>query len=109
MTYNFDPDRWYENQRRVLDAKRERGELTMLVSVVGERLRYLGYAPASDVYERPVTTHDLTLNLRVAPQWRLKMSGRNLFDATQRDFQDGAEVSRREIGRSASVAVSYGS
>jgi hypothetical protein len=28
MTYNFDPDRWYENQRRVLDAMRGRGELT---------------------------------------------------------------------------------
>lgn len=28
MTYNFDPDRWYENQRRALDAKRDRGELS---------------------------------------------------------------------------------
>ena len=28
MTYNFDPDRWYENQRRARDAKRARGELT---------------------------------------------------------------------------------
>jgi hypothetical protein len=28
MTYNFDPERWYENQRRVLDGKRDRGELT---------------------------------------------------------------------------------
>lgn len=28
MTYNFDPDRWYENQRRVLDAERDRGALT---------------------------------------------------------------------------------
>ena len=28
MTYNFDPDRWYENQRRALDAKREQGPLT---------------------------------------------------------------------------------
>jgi len=27
VTYNFDPDRWYENQRRVLDARRDRGEL----------------------------------------------------------------------------------
>lgn len=27
MTYNFDPDRWYDIQRRALDAKRERGEL----------------------------------------------------------------------------------
>ena len=28
MTYNFDPDRWYENQRRALEARRERGEFT---------------------------------------------------------------------------------
>jgi hypothetical protein len=28
MTYNFDPERWYENQRRALDAKRDRGDLT---------------------------------------------------------------------------------
>ena len=28
MTYNFDPDRWYENQRRALEAMRTRGELT---------------------------------------------------------------------------------
>jgi hypothetical protein len=27
MTYNFDPERWYENQRRVIDLRRERGEL----------------------------------------------------------------------------------
>ena len=27
MTYNFDPDRWYENQRMALDMRRGRGEL----------------------------------------------------------------------------------
>lgn len=27
MTYNFDPDRWYENQRRAIDARRENGEI----------------------------------------------------------------------------------
>jgi hypothetical protein len=27
VTYNFDPDRWYEMQRRLVDARRERGEL----------------------------------------------------------------------------------
>ena len=97
------------NGALTLALPKERGELTMLVCVVGERLRYLGYAPTSDVYERPVTTHDLTLNLRVSPRWRMKLSGRNLFDAVQRDFQDGAEISRREIGRSASIALSYGS
>jgi hypothetical protein len=28
MTYNFDPDRWYENQRALLVGRRERGEIT---------------------------------------------------------------------------------
>ncbi len=27
MTYNFDPDRWYEAQRAALRARRDRGEL----------------------------------------------------------------------------------
>jgi len=27
MTYNFDPDRWYEMQRRIVDGRRDRGEL----------------------------------------------------------------------------------
>jgi hypothetical protein len=27
VTYNFDPDRWYENQKALLTARRERGEL----------------------------------------------------------------------------------
>jgi hypothetical protein len=28
MTYNFDPDRWYEDQRLWLDARRRAGELS---------------------------------------------------------------------------------
>ena len=27
MTYNFDPERWYDNQRALLDARRRAGEL----------------------------------------------------------------------------------
>ena len=27
MTYNFDPDRWYENHLRLLDNRREKGEI----------------------------------------------------------------------------------
>jgi hypothetical protein len=27
LTYNFDPERWYENQRALLVARRERGQL----------------------------------------------------------------------------------
>ncbi len=27
MTYNFDPDRWYDNERAFLKAKLDRGEI----------------------------------------------------------------------------------
>lgn len=27
MTYNFDPDRWLEDQQRMLELRRDRGEL----------------------------------------------------------------------------------
>ena len=27
MTYNFDPDRWYDNERKALDAKRNNGDI----------------------------------------------------------------------------------
>ena len=27
MTYNFDPDRWYDDQRRLLERRREEGTL----------------------------------------------------------------------------------
>ena len=27
MTYNFDPDRWHENQRALLEERHRRGEL----------------------------------------------------------------------------------
>ena len=28
MTYNFDPDRWYEDERAILDARYKAGELS---------------------------------------------------------------------------------
>lgn len=27
MTYNFDPERWYEDQLRLLDLRRQRGDI----------------------------------------------------------------------------------
>ena len=27
MTYNFDPDRWYDNQRTLLEHRRAKGEI----------------------------------------------------------------------------------
>ena len=28
MTYNFDPDRWYEDERAILDAQYKAGEIS---------------------------------------------------------------------------------
>ena len=28
MTYNFDPDRWYEDERAILDARYKAGEIS---------------------------------------------------------------------------------
>jgi len=28
MTYNFDPDRWYENERAMLDSRHQAGEIS---------------------------------------------------------------------------------
>jgi hypothetical protein len=28
MTYNFDPDRWYENEREMLDSRYKAGEIS---------------------------------------------------------------------------------
>ena len=28
MTYNFDPDKWYDDERRLLDARHSAGEIS---------------------------------------------------------------------------------
>lgn len=40
MTYNFDVDRWYENQRALLEHRRARGEIT--AAEFEEQLERLG-------------------------------------------------------------------
>ena len=40
VTYNFDPDRWYENQRAVLEQRRARGEIG--AAELDEQLERLG-------------------------------------------------------------------
>jgi hypothetical protein len=40
MTYNFDADRWYENQRALLEQRRTRGEIT--ATEFEEQLERLG-------------------------------------------------------------------
>jgi len=40
MTYNFDADRWYENQRALLQQRRARGEIS--AAEFDEQLERLG-------------------------------------------------------------------
>ncbi len=40
MTYNFDPERWYENQRALLEHRRTRGEIDQ--TTFDEELERLG-------------------------------------------------------------------
>ena len=35
MTYNFDPDRWYEDQLRALEARRDAGEIDEATFIAG--------------------------------------------------------------------------
>jgi len=43
MTYNFDPDQWYENQRRLLELQRDEGridEATLVERLDGLERKY---------------------------------------------------------------------
>lgn len=43
MTYNFDPDQWYENQRRLLELQRDEGridEATLVERLEGLERKY---------------------------------------------------------------------
>jgi hypothetical protein len=61
------------------------------------------------VYERPSTSLDATVNLRLFHLSRMKLAARNLLDPTIRQLQGTREVSSYRIGRSYSVVYSFGS
>jgi hypothetical protein len=94
-------------------SARGQAEAMILLSAVGKRLHTLGVHPLPDIYEQPILTLDATLNW--SPNWpplrgvRMKFAGRNLLDPRIRQLQGGKEVSGFNLGRSYSVALSYGS
>ncbi|MFN8587383.1 MAG: outer membrane beta-barrel protein [Candidatus Eisenbacteria bacterium] len=84
-------------------------DVSVLWSATGERLRTLGMQPLPDVYEQPFRTLDAAFTV-VAPRGlRLKLAGRNLLDGRHQLLQGGKEVSGWRTGRSASLALSWGS
>ncbi len=60
MTYNFDPDRWYENQRALLEHRRARGEMD--ARTFEEELERLGER-YDDMLERQNTPFELPKGL----------------------------------------------
>jgi hypothetical protein len=86
-----------------------RAEATVLVSAVGRRLYALGLAPLPDIYERPTTSLDATVNVAPFRNSRVKLGARNLLDPRVQQLQGDREVSGYRLGRSYSIAFTYGS
>jgi outer membrane receptor protein involved in Fe transport len=85
-----------------------RADASVLLVGTGRRLRTLGLN-LPDVYERPFVSLDATGNVRLFRLSRMKLAARNLLDPTIRQLQGPREVSSYRIGRSYSIAYSYGS
>jgi TonB-dependent receptor len=83
-------------------------EATVLLSATGKRLRALGSTNLPDIYERPSTSLDATLNVALGHS-RLKLAARNLLDPNIQQLQNGMEVSGYRRGRRYSIAFSSGS
>jgi outer membrane receptor protein involved in Fe transport len=86
-----------------------RTEMTVLVSATGQRLYALGLAPLPDIYERPTTSLDATMNFAPFRNARVKLGARNLLDRRVQQLQGRQEVSGYRTGRSYSIGLSYGS
>lgn len=86
------------------------GDLTLLLNSTGRRLRGLGVEELPDVYLEPSTSLDATLTLTPFTKGlRLKLAGKNLLDPAVRQTQGGRVVSEYRAGRSASIALAFGS
>jgi outer membrane receptor protein involved in Fe transport len=87
-----------------------KADATLLLGTVGKRLENLGLYQRPDIYQEPSTTVDATVNWNPAARLRLKLSGKNLFNARERQLQGGdLEYSSLRIGRSYALGLSYGS
>ena len=86
-----------------------KSDFSLLLGVVGTRLRALGLHPLPDVYSQPVTTLDATVNVVTIKGARLKFAAKNLLNPRIRDLQGEKEVSSYHDGRRYSIALAYGS
>jgi len=84
-------------------------DVSVLVGTTGKRLRTLGLLPLPDIYEQPSRNLDAALNWAPLSRTRVKLAAKNLFNPRIQELQAGKEVSGYRIGRSYSIALSYGS
>jgi len=84
------------------------GDASIMTNAIGRRLQTLGLS-LPDVYEQPIVTLDATVSLRLFHVSRVKLAAKNLLDPRIRLLQGNREVSSYNVGRSYSIAYSYGS
>ena len=90
-------------------ASDQRWDVTALVSHTGRKLAALGFDVAPDFFDDPVTTVDATVNLKPLSYLKLKLTAKNLTDATIRGVQGPVEYYRTKPGTGYSMTVSFGS
>jgi TonB-dependent receptor len=80
------------------DSPNERHSATLSYNSFSERLYYAGRNGASDAYEQPFTSLDLTYSWYPAENWSLKLRLQNLLDDNIEIEQGGVTVLEQEIG-----------
>ncbi len=85
-----------------------RADAAVLFGAVGRRLRTLGYL-VPNVFDQPTTSLDATVGFAASHLLHVKLAARNLTDPRIQQLQNTKEVSGYNLGRSYSVALSFGS
>jgi outer membrane receptor protein involved in Fe transport len=89
-------------------AMNGRTDASVLFSAAGQRLRTVGYLQP-DIYDRPTTSLDATVNTTPWPRTHVKFAAKNLLDHAIRQTQGGKEISSTSYGRAFSIALAFGS
>jgi TonB-dependent receptor len=80
-------------------------DLNVFYNVFGRRVDEVGFDTLPDVYEQPFHRVDATVSKRLAPQWSLKLAGKNLLNRSVSLDQGNLEIYeyRPGVGLSASL------
>ena len=107
--YTFNFGVFFSTNARQWEPSRYRFDAALLFNTFGERLEAVGVQGMPDIYEMPRSTLDMTAAFFFGGGARLKASFGNLTNSEVRYEQDGQINELREVGRSFSLSIGYGS